>query len=317
MNISKERSGVLYILVGPGGVGKNALLNAVLTEVDDLRQLPTATTRNIRPGEEEGREHQFVSKTEFKQMIDADALIEYQEVHPGKFYGVPKATVENGITEARDQIADVEVLGASIIREQYPQNSVMIFIAPPSIDALAARLRNRDASEIDIRDRLNRLPMEMRYAPLANYIVVNDVLDLAIREVVTIIRQAAGDDRQPLIELPVNVVTYYAQVAILYDGQVLVPANANLPTLRINAGQEPDVIALQHVRELIGSPAAVDYLSFDLPAGVPPIRCDYEPEKHIYTLHYRYVYSLDQRIDAPEGWVWQPYTPDLFEEVKA
>ena len=185
---------MLYILVGPGGVGKNALLTDAVTNLSNLYQLPTATTRPRRPDEQHGRERLFVSAEEFQRMIDEDRLIEHQEVHPGQFYGVPRDFVERAIADGRDLIADIEYKGADIIRRQYPQNSVTIFVAPPTLGTLRDRLEQRDASTQDIDDRLLRSIEEMPYAPVCNYLVVNDNVDSARAELRAIIRAERGDD---------------------------------------------------------------------------------------------------------------------------
>ncbi len=118
-----EHWGLLFVIVGPAGVGKNALMNSVLDRVSDLRQLPTATTRGIRPDEQAGREHLFVSVGEFQRMIADNELLENQEVH-GNFYGVPRLTVEQAIAQEHDLIADIDVLGATALHNNFPDHTV-------------------------------------------------------------------------------------------------------------------------------------------------------------------------------------------------
>jgi guanylate kinase len=146
-HVSKERLGILYILVGPGGVGKNALLNAVMDQLTDLRQLATATTRPPRENEQDGVHHLFVDLATFQQMIEDDALLEYQEVHPGKYYGVPRAIVEQAIVTRQDLIADIEYKGAAIIQKTYPQNTVAVFIAPPTYGDLVEQIGRASCRE--------------------------------------------------------------------------------------------------------------------------------------------------------------------------
>lgn len=166
------------MLAAPSGAGKNAMMGQVLDRLDDLEQLPTATTRPIREGEQEGREHFFVTRERFHEMIANHELLEWQEVH-GRLYGVPRAIVEESIDQQQDRIADIDVLGATEIRGQFPENAVFIFVMPPSQDVLIDRLRDRGENADEIEVRLQRVKMELEYAPRADYIVVNDDLDRA------------------------------------------------------------------------------------------------------------------------------------------
>ena len=147
--------GIIFTLVGPGGAGKNTLMKRVIPQLDNLHQLATATTRDMRPGEQDGREHLFISRDTFNQWIEENRLLEYQEVHPGKFYGVPSEPLESALREGRNLIADIEIAGAQKIAEAYPLNTVLVFIAAP-LDALEQRMRERGESEDGVRERMNR-----------------------------------------------------------------------------------------------------------------------------------------------------------------
>ncbi|GAB4526597.1 MAG: hypothetical protein OHK0046_43550 [Anaerolineae bacterium] len=301
--MSKERLGLLFVLVGPGGVGKNALLNMVVNDFAHLRQLPTATTRAIRPGEQQGREHLFVSVADFEKMIAENALLEYQEVHPGKFYGVPRATVDDAISEQRDLIADIEVFGAAIIREEYPNNSVTIFIAPPSTDQLVERLKNRQASPQDIQDRVNRLPMEMRYAPLARYIIVNDDMHKAAEELRGIIRIESGEALPSDSQYPISTVSFSVAIAPLYEGQRLVRQGTEEAYIqaRFNAGQSPEDAALNTLTAALGIEPERIRLDYGTVDSTIPVVCEYNAQAHTYKLTYSYLYHLPERI-TPSGW---------------
>src|SRR5687768_9229270 len=160
---SQRRLGLLFVLVGPPGVGKNTLMNAVLERFSDLKQLPTATTRPPRPSEQQGREHLFVDHDEFGRMIRANALIESQEVH-GEWYGMPRATVEQAIDHEQDLIADIDVKGATYLRVIYPDNAVLIFIQPASTEDLRTQMQSRGDPVDEIEKRMRRVEMEMQYA---------------------------------------------------------------------------------------------------------------------------------------------------------
>jgi guanylate kinase len=167
-------SGLLFILVGPGGVGKNTLMEAVLPRFDRLGQLATITTRAIRPNEQPGVQHVFVTPKAFEQMIADGELVEYEEVHPGKYYGVPRRPLEAAFAAGDDLIADIEVSGAAKVRATYPENTVLIFIKPPSLSVLEERMRARGETPEGIAQRMERAAREMAYADQCDYVIVND-----------------------------------------------------------------------------------------------------------------------------------------------
>jgi guanylate kinase len=179
--------GLLFILVGPGGVGKNSMINRVLEGIDNLQQLPTATTRPMRANEQQGREHIFVSLEEFQRMKANKQLLESQEVHPGRFYGIPKTTVESAIASEIDLIADIEIYGAEVLRTHYPENVILIFVTPRSIEDLERRMRERGDSQEEIKKRLDRVAIEMPYAPKCDYLIVNEDMDSAAEKLRSII----------------------------------------------------------------------------------------------------------------------------------
>jgi guanylate kinase len=196
-------SGLLFILVGPGGVGKNALMQNVLPRFQHLRQLPTATTRAPREGEQHGRERLFVSLDEFKRMIANGELLEHEEVHPGKFYGVPRCKVEEALREGEDLIADIEIAGAEKVHTAYPDNTVLIFIAPPSMDVLSERMRNRGESEQGIAERIARAEREMDFIKQSEHLIVNDEFERASQELYDVIckeRAERDQKRQEVLE---------------------------------------------------------------------------------------------------------------------
>jgi guanylate kinase len=182
--------GLLFVLCGPAGVGKNSIMGSAMSNLPQLRQLPTLTTRAKRPNEQHGREHYFVNGDQFDEMVANHALVEYQEVYPGKFYGTPRQPMQEALDATEKLIADIDVVGAKKLKEAFPNNVVLIFIAPPSLDDLETRLRHRgNMSEDEIGKRLQRSLFEMSYAKECEYRVVNDTLDNAAAQVIEIIRQ--------------------------------------------------------------------------------------------------------------------------------
>lgn len=174
MDNAKTGKGLLFILVGPGGVGKNTLMQAVLPRFDHLSQLATATTRMMRPNEISDVHHIFVSQAEFERMIADNELVEYEQVHPGKYYGVPRKPLETAITNGTDLIADIEISGAAHVRRAYPENTVLIFIKPPSLEILAERMQARGENPTGIAERMERAAREMPFAEQCDYVIEND-----------------------------------------------------------------------------------------------------------------------------------------------
>jgi guanylate kinase len=171
VNSSRKRPGLFFTLVGPAGAGKNRLIKHVLAQTP-LHQVATATTRPIRPGEQEGREHLYRSVEEFQQMIERGELLEHQVVH-GQLYGMPRASIEASLEKGESIIADIEVKGAAEAQAAYPESAVSIFIETSTIGSLIERMRERGESESEIGKRLLRIPMELDEAPQSKYFILN------------------------------------------------------------------------------------------------------------------------------------------------
>ena len=196
MSDFKQLPGVIFVMIGPGGAGKNAIMKALMADNPAIRQLATATTREMRADEAQGREHLFVSRQRFEKMIAADELLEYQEVTPGKYYGIPRQSVAAGLEAGEIRIADIEVIGASILADTFADNVVQIFVTVPGADTaeqlalLQKRMQERDDAFTDIDQRLRRAQaLELPYQSRCDYVVVNDCLSAAIERTGRIIQQ--------------------------------------------------------------------------------------------------------------------------------
>lgn len=196
MTPRENQPGVVFVMIGPGGAGKNAIMKAIMAAFPAVRQLATATTRPMRADERQGREHLFVSESGFRSMIRNDELLEHQEVTPGKYYGIPRRTVDESLTAGAALIADIEVLGAMQLAAAYPENVVQIFITVPGGDTaeqlsvLEDRMRGRADAATDIDQRLERARrLELPYQRRCDYVVVNDDLARAISATSAIVRQ--------------------------------------------------------------------------------------------------------------------------------
>lgn len=200
---SDTKRGHVFILVGPGGTGKNTLMNIVKARHPQLKQLATATTRPPRDGEKHGREHLFVTLEEFKQMIAENKLLEHQEVTTGKFYGIPRFVVEDNLNDGVILITDVEFKGARILHDAYPNDVTMIFVTVPGesveekLTLLRQRMINRlddkvtDADHTRIDERIERAKQsELPFGANSNYVdytIINDNVEDAAGELEQII----------------------------------------------------------------------------------------------------------------------------------
>ncbi|MEP7291991.1 MAG: hypothetical protein ABI835_09415 [Chloroflexota bacterium] len=310
MNSPRKRPGLLFTLVGPAGAGKNSLMKDVLKRTP-LRQIPTATTRAIRPGEQEGREHLYVSRDEFQRMIDADALLEHQVIH-GNLYGIPRRAVESALDSGDALIADIEVYGAARAREVYPENVISIFIQPPSIGSLIERMRERRESEAEIGKRLLRVPMELDYARDCSYIVLNDSLDDATELLHKIVvaelngtSSAIYGDRLILYRFQ-----YAARIIPMYRDEALRRTSApNDLVTPFDETEMPHQAALRCLHEALGIDVGASALASSEGRDgdyLPPVTLEYWRDERDEYVTYVYVYCLDERIDAPAGWEWTP-----------
>ncbi len=178
----------LIILASPSGGGKSTVAKHLL-KVFSLEFSTSATTRVKRTGEEQGREYYFVSKEEFKQMIEKEKFVEHEEIF-GNQYGTLKSEIEKALVNNKKLIFDIDVNGALSLKKFYPEHSLLIFLAPPSLNILEERLRNRNTeSEEQIQTRIARAKMEMERVSNFDYVIVNDELEFTLKEVESIIRK--------------------------------------------------------------------------------------------------------------------------------
>lgn len=178
--MKQNRKGLLLVISGPAGVGKGTINHTLISRNSDIRMSVSATTRAPRPGEIDGVHYFFKSEEEFQNMIESGAFLEYMRVFNTHFYGTPKSFVEQELAEGRSVILEIDVQGAMRIKAAYP-DAVLIFIAPPSMSELKSRLihRGTESSEA-IERRFETAYQEMELVDRYDYVVVNDILDLAI-----------------------------------------------------------------------------------------------------------------------------------------
>jgi guanylate kinase len=184
--VSSGKRPLLFVLSGPSGVGKDAVLAQLKSIGKSMRFVVTTTTRPKRGVESNGIHYQFVSRDKFESMIKKRELLEWAEVY-GNYYGVPRDQVERAFKQGHDVMVKVDVQGAMTIKKIMPQ-SVSIFLAPPSIEELEDRLRKRNTeASADFDRRIATAKGEMAQAEMFDYAVVNRKVEDAVAEIMDII----------------------------------------------------------------------------------------------------------------------------------
>lgn len=176
---SEEHTGMLIVLSGPSGVGKDTLLQRLEEVCPKIERCVTYTTRAPRPGEVPGVDYNFVTIEEFKRMIEAGDFLEHAQVHLD-LYGTPLRSVIEIREDGNDAILKIDVQGALTVKQKVP-DAIMIFVAPPSVKELERRLRARYTdSEGAMIKRLNDARKEIEQIPMYDYLVINDEVESAV-----------------------------------------------------------------------------------------------------------------------------------------
>lgn len=184
-----NRKGIIIVISGFSGVGKGTIMRELTKKYEQYALSVSATTRNPRPGEVDGKDYFFVSNEEFEKLINEDGLIEHAG-YVGHYYGTPRKFVEDKLNNGIDVILEIELQGALQIKEQY-KDAVMLFIMPPSAEELEKRLTGRGTEKEDvIKQRLLRANEEAIGIEHYDYIVVNDDLEESVERVHNIIMAA-------------------------------------------------------------------------------------------------------------------------------
>ncbi len=309
------RQGILFILVGPSAAGKNTLMKPAQAHFGDLDQLATMTTRDMRVGEQQGREHWFVTHQEFQRLIDTDALVEYQNVHLDDFYGTPRQTVEEAIAKGRDLIADIEFLGASEILDAYAEHVVLIFVTPSNLDILAERIEHRgNVTPEEVKERLERARFEMTFAPQCHYLILNDSVDDATEQLQRIIaserarrQDTPGQDAHDIID---RHVFHCALVAIVQQGEAILGRAGDpefaFPRFAIDRDTAPLHQTLRRrLEDMLGAPVVIQAepdRRFDFVAPNDVTITSPPPEVGI---DYYFKCSVPASVPAPDGWDWR------------
>ncbi len=180
------QQGILIVLSGPSGAGKGTICKELLRSYPNLHYSVSATTRAARAGEVHGTNYWFVSQEEFQEMIAKDDLLEWANVY-GNCYGTPRQYVMELLNDGKDVILEIDTQGAMQIKDKFPEG-VFIYIIPPSLNELANRIYKRGTDSLEsIKTRLSCATFEIDCAQHYNYVVVNDLVEEAVRKISAII----------------------------------------------------------------------------------------------------------------------------------
>jgi len=178
--------GNVFLVAAPSGAGKSSLVNALLAQDPQLTLSISCTTRAPRSGEIDGQHYRFVSVETFLALRDANALLEWAEVH-GNYYGTPRDRVDEALSQGRDVVLEIDWQGAQQVRRVLP-GTIGVFILPPSMAALKTRLEQRGQDDAQvITRRLRAAGEEMAHAPEFEYVIINQEFSVALAQLAQIV----------------------------------------------------------------------------------------------------------------------------------
>ncbi len=188
--------GKLIVVSAPSGAGKTTIVKAILAKYPSMMFSVSATTRPRRETEVEGKDYFFLQRADFEQRIAAGELVEWEEIY-GNLYGTLKREVDKALNSGKTMLFDIDVKGGLSIKRKYPDDSLLIFVKPPSIEVLRNRLLNRKTEdEATFKRRMDRVTMEMGMASRFDHQVVNDDLQKAIDDVDKLVVEHTSEEQR-------------------------------------------------------------------------------------------------------------------------
>jgi len=184
--------GKLIVITAPSGAGKTTIVRHLLDNYDELDFSISATNRKKRKHEKDGVDYHFLTTREFKKRVKNEEFLEWEEVYDNQFYGTLKSEIERIWADGKHIIFDIEVKGATNIKKMYPE-AMVVFIRPPSLQTLIDRLKKRKTeTEASLRKRIARVKEELTYENNFDRVLVNDVLEVTLKEAELMIESFIG-----------------------------------------------------------------------------------------------------------------------------
>jgi guanylate kinase len=187
------QTGKLIIIAAPSGAGKTTVVKHILQQFPQLSFSVSATTRAMRQGETDGRDYYFLSEQEFKNRIANDEFVEWEMVYVGKYYGTLKSELQRVWNNNQHIIFDVDVEGGLHIKNKYPNNSLSVFINPPSLEVLKTRLTDRNTESAEsLNERISKAEHELSFASQFDIVLTNDDLQQTLAKAEQLINDFLG-----------------------------------------------------------------------------------------------------------------------------
>ncbi len=188
--VDNNSKGKLLIFSAPSGSGKTTLVRYLMQHIDNLSFSISAASREKRGGEIDGKDYYFLTVDEFKNKINNNDFVEWEEVYHDKFYGTLKSEVERIRNSGKNVVFDVDVIGGVNIKKLYGNEALAIFVMPPSLEVLKERLEGRGTDNVrDINTRLDKAGYELTFSDKFDEIIINDDLETAKKETVEIVEK--------------------------------------------------------------------------------------------------------------------------------
>lgn len=188
-DLSLNEHNKLIVFTAPSGAGKTTIVRHLLKEFDELKFSISATTREKRSHEEDGKDYFFLTTEQFKEKIEEKAFVEWMEVYSGQYYGTLKSEISRIWEADHHVIFDIDVKGAKEIKDMYGDRCLAIFVKPPTFETLVKRLKNRKTeSDASLKKRIKRMKEEMGYENYFDITLINDVLEETLLEAKKIVQ---------------------------------------------------------------------------------------------------------------------------------
>lgn len=185
----------LLIFSAPSGSGKTTIVNHLLEQFDNLSFSISATSREMRPDEADGVNYYFLTPEAFRNKIAEEAFVEWEEVYPNQYYGTLKSELTRIWNQGKHVVFDVDVVGGVNIKQMYPEQSLAVFVKPPSVEELENRLIDRHTeSKEALKRRISKAEYELKFQDRFDLILINDDLEQAKSEAVEIVKKFLNDD---------------------------------------------------------------------------------------------------------------------------